>query len=190
MKLCGASIGKAKNGKDRGTCTHPLGSCGTHGNGTCPDCGDSLILDNASPSIVKVGSGRCSKCAVKYQQQNEKKDKRAYWTQVRKAKVASLKFEVFSHYCGGIPRCQCPGCDVVDMCFLQLDHIVSKGRDEAMRFKRLYQRLKDTRYPSGFQVLCANCNWAKRTNSQCPLAGLPHCLHDSSPPRLWIIKGD
>jgi len=38
-----------------------------------------------------------------------------------------LRYEVFSHYCGGEPHCQCPGCKTTFIEFLQLDHVNGDG---------------------------------------------------------------
>jgi len=66
-------------------------------------------------------------------------------------------------------RCACPGCAVTEPQFLQIDHINNDGaahRREAGH--HLYAWLKAHGYPPGFQVLCANCNFAKGHYGQCP----------------------
>jgi len=63
MQKCGKPIGLAKNGVDRGVCNRPAGHKGrNHGNGTCNMCGEKLTSKNASPSVVKYGSGTCRIC--------------------------------------------------------------------------------------------------------------------------------
>ena len=95
-----------------------------------------------------------------------------------------LRHDVFSHYCGGgEPHCQCPGCGVTYIEFLQLDH---KNGDGAAHRKennlgtgaaRLWRWARANGYPDIFQVLCRNCNGAKFTRDKCPLHGSPHCNH-------------
>jgi hypothetical protein len=97
-----------------------------------------------------------------------------------RAYTAKLRLEVFTHYCGGPPRCQCPGCNTTYIEFLQLDHVTGNG---AMHRKennlgtggaRLWRWVRANGYPAGFQVLCRNCNGAKFNRPQCPLHGRDH----------------
>ena len=84
---------------------------------------------------------------------------------------ARIKMEVFSHYSEGYVVCACCGEDGID--FLTLDHIENDG---AVKRKNgeplgsgLYRYLIKNNYPSGFQVLCWNCNCGKRINKGiCP----------------------
>ncbi len=100
---------------------------------------------------------------------------------------ASLRYEVFSHYCGGAPFCQCDGCTVDFIGFLELDHI--KGDGKAHRLAnglgtggaRLWQHVKDAGYPEGYQVLCSNCNGSKGTKGACALYGQSHVSSRSKP---------
>src|SRR5271156_3643150 len=95
-----------------------------------------------------------------------------------------LRIEVFSHYCGGAPRCQCPGCTVDVLDFLQLDHVNGDGSAHRKANNlgtggaRLWQWVKDNGYPSEFQVLCCNCNHSKFNGKACKFAGHPHCSSD------------
>ena len=97
-----------------------------------------------------------------------------------KAKDYQLRLEVLSRYCGGEPKCQCPGCDVKFPQFLEFDHIEGGGRKHAIANKyvgggrlMLHWMIRNN-YPSGFQVLCSNCNHAKRNKNSCPLSGQKH----------------
>jgi hypothetical protein len=83
---------------------------------------------------------------------------------------ARVKKEVFAHYGN---KCACCGID--EMVFLTMDHIYGDGAAHRGRgVKRvgsgtaLYRWLRRHNYPDGFQVLCFNCNCAKRTNLFCP----------------------
>ena len=91
-----------------------------------------------------------------------------------------LRLEVFSHYCGGAPLCQCPGCHTTFIEFLQLDHMNGDGARHRKENNlgtgaaRLWRWVRKMGYPEGFQVLCRNCNGAKFTRAKCPLHGQPH----------------
>ena len=102
--------------------------------------------------------------------------KEPYWRKRSKA----LQYEVFLHYCGGKPHCQCPGCRVRFFEFLQLDHVNGNGNAHRKENKlstggaKLWAWVKANGYPPGFQVLCRNCNGAKFNRPRCPLAGEEH----------------
>ena len=93
---------------------------------------------------------------------------------------SKLRYEVFSHYCGGEPHCQCPGCKTTFIEFLQLDHVNGDGAAHRKANNlgtggpRLWRWVRANGYPPGFQVLCRNCNGAKFTREACPLAGHAH----------------
>lgn len=77
----------------------------------------------------------------------------------------------------------CPGCDTIFLGFLQLDHVDAKAEKQRSSTGRklggptLWYWLRKNGYPAGYQVLCANCNSAKRTDCACPLAGTIHYVH-------------
>ena len=87
----------------------------------------------------------------------------------------SLKAEVLSHYDNGSLKCSC--CGEKQLEFLTLDHVNNDGaKDRRKRFGKnkggggltFYLHLKKEGYPKGFQVLCMNCNFAKRYENICP----------------------
>jgi len=85
------------------------------------------------------------------------------------------KYEVLSHYSkklsnSDIPCCNCCG-EHNFLIFLTIDHITN--RKNVTHKKRLggqamYQYLRKNGYPTGFQVLCVNCNSAKSDSGICP----------------------
>jgi len=99
----------------------------------------------------------------------------------------ALRREVFEHYCGGEPHCQCPGCNVTFLGFLQLDHVNGNGRAHRQEHRlgtgadQLWRWVRANGYPPEFQVLCACCNVAKFNRPKCPLHGQPHCHHTEEP---------
>lgn len=106
--------------------------------------------------------------------------------QKQKKRRLEIKIKVMTHYCKGIPYCQCVGCrngkeNPVHIGALQIDHINGNGAEHRRAFGRgkateLALLLIKKGYPKEFQILCANCNGpaAKGTKSQCPFYGKPH----------------
>jgi len=92
-----------------------------------------------------------------------------YNKSVRDSK-ARTRLQVLMHYCGGTPRCQCPGCNCCVLEFLGMDHILGGGRKHREEIGRgnTYNWLKRNNFPPGFQVLCHNCNLAKGAYGICP----------------------
>lgn len=80
-----------------------------------------------------------------------------------------FKHEVLSHYAKGKPKCNC--CGFSNLYGLSIDHIQGRksvGHDKSLRSHRLLQWLKRKNYPTGYQVLCINCNSAKSDSALCP----------------------
>ena len=86
---------------------------------------------------------------------------------------AKLRLEVLIHYSksnSNTPQCVCCGERTLE--FLTIDHV--NGRKGLPRAERqlagikLYTWLRKNSYPTGFQVLCANCNLAKGVYGLCP----------------------
>ena len=97
--------------------------------------------------------------------------------EILKQRILQFKKEVFSHY-GGV--CQC--CGESHIQFLTIDHINGRGNEHRRNNKiwsgtSTYRWLKRNKYPPGFQVLCFNCNMAKRTSDFCPHLGLSLQIH-------------
>lgn len=83
-----------------------------------------------------------------------------------------LKEACFKHYCAGEPHCMCPGCPIINIVLLDLDHINNDGakhrrETNCRRGVPLYSWLKTRNYPPGFQVLCCNCHRAKTAKITC-----------------------
>jgi len=81
------------------------------------------------------------------------------------------KEEVISHYSRGTNACAC--CGVTGLIFLTVDHINGDGakKRKAKQHKTgkmFYIWLRSHAFPQGFQILCHNCNQAKKQLSMCP----------------------
>ena len=74
-------------------------------------------------------------------------------------KMVKLKGDVINHYSNGSNKCT--QCGIKGIEFLNIDHIEGRkkqGHARHIKGSRLYRLLKREKYPSGFQVLCWNCN--------------------------------
>ena len=79
-----------------------------------------------------------------------------------------IKMEVLTHYSNGRPKCK--KCEFNDIRALCIDHVNGDGAEHRKKMcgsKRngagfnTYLWLRKNHYPSGFQVLCYNCNQIK-----------------------------
>ena len=86
-----------------------------------------------------------------------------------------LKYEVYSHYSKGQPKCAC--CGERDIRFLSIDHIGGGGMAHRKSITKtgsiaspstLNRWLRQNGYPPEYQVLCMNCNCAKYWYGICP----------------------
>lgn len=83
-----------------------------------------------------------------------------------KASRYKVKRQVIEYY-GGC--CEC--CDENDLAILSIDHISSNGAEHRKMIgngSAIYCWLKKNNYPSGFRVLCMNCNLAFGSYGYCP----------------------
>ena len=94
------------------------------------------------------------------------------WYNIYQTKyLLQLRMNVLYHYGGNPPKCACCGVDHIE--FLCIDHINGGGnkhRKEINLFggHNFYRWLIKNNYPSGFQVLCFNCNSSKAHYGYCP----------------------
>jgi len=95
----------------------------------------------------------------------------------------TIKVEVFDAYGGAVCRC----CGETEFEFLTIDHInndgaahrrsiaaeANNGRGSKTKYRApsgfaVYFWLKKHKFPTGFQILCMNCNFAKGKLGYCP----------------------
>lgn len=100
--------------------------------------------------------------------QNQRKAKtaavyRANHKDLLTLRKTTIKVEVLTHYGrGGTLCCVWEGCDVRDPDMLTLDHINNDGAKDRKTHRGrgkghgLYCRVRNAKYPDGFQTLCAN----------------------------------
>ena len=86
----------------------------------------------------------------------------------RRKRVEQLKLQAFDKYGGRF--CSCCGED--EILFLTIDHIFGGGtkhrRSLGANGNSLYYWLEKNDYPTGYRVLCRNCNWGVYINDICP----------------------
>ncbi len=114
---------------------------------------------------------RCKECRSKYNKlHNQKiqnnpsllkkkhlKEKRYY------QKLKDRAFDVYGGYI-----CAC--CGETEKLFLTIDHVNGGGTEHSKTIGRgkLYFWLRQNNYPTGFQILCMNCQFGKYIDGLCP----------------------
>jgi hypothetical protein len=113
----------------------------------------------------------------KWREENREKHRAGSRKWANKTRL-ERKQKVFSHYSNGSLKCAC--CGVKGLEFLTVDHIISRktmesdlqlmnmGYSAKLHGKELYYWLENNDFPSGFQILCWNCNFAKGSLGKCP----------------------
>jgi len=153
----------------------------------CTKCGVEKLLnkDNFYAHNDRGGKFRaaCKTCCNSYLRQykqtgsfkeykrNHSLNNRAKLNAYTKKSRDKAKRLVFQHYSGAtIPFCKCCGTTVPE--FLTLDHVNNDGAADRKQKRRtgsqLCEVLVKEKFPSGFQILCYNCNCSKNKDSFCP----------------------
>ena len=136
----------------------------------CNLCG---IVKDVSDFSIKSGKryivGHCKRCAVDRSLACHRRKQNQYRAK-QKEYQQSLKRAAFMAYGG----CWCNCCGEAGFQFLTLDHVNNDGAAhkqaaEISSGSTMYRWLKKHGYPSGFQVLCYNCNCGREANGGvCP----------------------
>jgi hypothetical protein len=84
----------------------------------------------------------------------------------RATRFQNLKEEVLMIY--GYGKCACVKCGFNDIQALSIDHINGGGcvHRENINRSDIYTWLRMNDYPKGYQTLCMNCQWIKRTQNK------------------------
>jgi hypothetical protein len=121
---------------------------------------------------------RCNHCNVPLTNANCRDSSKKFIcrpcdNQRRRATRVALRLETIEAYGG---KCACCDCNIPE--FLTVDHIDGKGAAHRRSInkpgdrssgEKLYSWLKKNGFPKdNFQLLCYNCNCAKRTSGTCP----------------------
>lgn len=92
---------------------------------------------------------------------------KAYYKKYNAEYKAQLRKIVFDYYG---PQCNC--CNESGAAFLSIDHVNNDGhldRKAGVSGIRLYQKIINSNFSEDYQILCMNCNFAKKNNGGvCP----------------------
>ena len=92
------------------------------------------------------------------------------WNASVKRRRDAIRLGVLQHYSGGTPHCAC--CGEKHMEFLCIDHIDGGGGKHRKELRGgsvlFYEWLRKQGYPSGYRVLCHNCNMSLGFYGYCP----------------------
>lgn len=121
----------------------------------CEACNQKLLKCNEQLRNKRATAGLCTTCGDPVLEAGYKKCRTCI--DKRREVHARLKLEVLAAYGG--PRCV--GCSETEVAVLQVDHIAGGGHQHAKEIGgrgKMYLWLKKNGFPSGFRILCANCN--------------------------------
>ena len=139
----------------------------------CRKCGVKLSDKTWSKSRKKYGDRICRKCHTSASARQWHRKPTRYRTLIRE-RYKKLKLEVLSNYSVG--RLGCVRCSFSDIRALSLDHINGGGtkrrRETGRTSRSLYAWLKRSGFPPGYQTLCMNCQFVKRSENK-ELGGKP-----------------
>lgn len=156
--------------KKKGVCTN----CGSPSSGTllCATCSDAFRITRLNKRAERRALKRCTLCGDDLDKRSSvyctKHYELNYVRQKRRRNF--LKSKVFCAY-GGI-KCACCSEDILDL--LTIDHVGGGGakhrRDESIAGSlQLYKWIIKNKFPSGFEVVCFNCNCGRwYNNGVCP----------------------
>jgi hypothetical protein len=140
-------------------------SCLKRGRDKYKALGEAGICQKCKKSPANATKAFCVECREKQRK-------------ISLERYRGVKQKVFDHY-GRTCECCGEGRDY----FLTIDHINGDGNKHRKEVgsSNIYDWLVKHEFPSGFQVLCMNCNCAKRSRSTCP------CKEDRKfKPFTWV----
>jgi len=120
--------------------------------GRCADCGQ--------PRGDSHSIRYCVRCATRQGRKST-------------SSTRQLRLRVLRAYSGEVLSCAC--CGERGLPFLTLDHLNNDGRAHRRRLKGwqgVFRELVRNGFPSGYQVLCYNCNLARFAYGICPHQGV------------------
>lgn len=146
--------------------------CKSKKDGYQSNCKECKRLSNKDYKIKN--RDKIKKVAKKYRekhphrgvgQYSKYKEKRIIYGANRRIKV---KLEVLTHYGNG--KCACVKCGFSNAIALTIDHINGDGaihrkENRYVRGNHVYEWLKKNNFPLGYQTLCMNCQFIKRSEN-------------------------
>lgn len=172
---------KVAEAKRLGNCQKCFKRKSVSGKTKCQYCINNELKHKNSKREIAKELGVCAKCRKRpasegYVACKPCRDEQA--AVIRKLNLA-VRIKVLTHYSRGEPQCRCCGEKI--LCYLTLDHIDDDGASHRKEIEKKLGRGPTTFLRSiikrGFvarlQVLCWNCQWAKRLNGGiCPKTGI------------------
>jgi len=148
----------------------------------CTSCGIELNIENTYKYGLEHGSYICRVCRLEYCKTHRLKNreinlkkKREYKLKRKeiifeqyKTRKTKIKFEVLNHYSNGTMQCACCGEKYIE--FLSIDHVAGGGSKHRKKIKvgDFYFWLIKNNFPTGYRVLCMNCNSSIGFHGYCP----------------------
>ncbi len=100
------------------------------------------------------------------------KNRKEIYAMQHKTYNQNARLKVLQYYCGSEnPFCMCDGCNEHMLEFLSIDHMEGGGNEHRKKIGTgigMYRWFIKNNFPSGYQVLCHNCNLAKGFYGICP----------------------
>jgi hypothetical protein len=161
---------KHERRKLAGFCTY----CGTRkprpNRATCAVCVETMRVSRRQKETLRASCNLCIICGLP-SLKNKKKCKKCTRKMAEYSKKSkdALKLRVLMHYSKGTLVCDC--CDENLIEFLSIDHINGGGKQHRVETglgKAFYRWLERHNYPTGYRVLCFNCNMSYGLFGYCP----------------------
>lgn len=150
---------------------------------TCPGCKKTFPAtteyfrkDTGKPLNIAYYCITCARTKSRERHASRPPDEREFERLYQLAYMKRPHLACLVAYGGDPPKCAC--CGESEVGFLTLDHIAGDGkahRESALlpsgkkaSGPNFYRWLAGQGFPPGIQVLCFNCNYAKRTYRACP----------------------
>lgn len=115
--------------------------------------------------VATLNSSLCKECRLEIQQKYRDSHKQQL-QEYRRRRGREIKLEVLGHYSKNGDEPVCTRCGFSDIRALSIDHVLGGGSAHRQDYKatgnHFYNWLKKENYPSGYQVLCMNCQFIKR----------------------------
>ena len=133
----------------------------------CEKCRERMNFNQLQRANKWLAAGICSHCGKNplFYKRHCTECYQKHQVSGKKSRLI-LRDKVFDAYGGYICAC----CGETEKAFLTIDHIDGGGHKHRTEIGpgRMYYWLRDNNYPSGFQVLCMNCQWGKKNCGICP----------------------
>lgn len=133
----------------------------------CRKCRQVLPIDNFNKDVRQPDGHYyyCKSCKNEIRRTPDNLERNRIQAQNYRKKN---RLEMLNRYSNNDPKCAC--CGEAHYEFLAIDHINGGGNQHRKDVQPalMYSHLKALNWPTGYQVLCHNCNNAKGYYGKCP----------------------